>query len=87
MGVRNPNSTGYEHPDEPNLLNLHKTMQYNSDGEPVARVHVDGINLQGDVIIDKVKVEVNSARNTISPTTPVSVSRDDTPNTLSLIHI
>lgn len=38
MGVRNKNSTDYVHPDEPNLLNLHKTMQYNTDGEPEVRV-------------------------------------------------
>ena len=56
MGVRNDNSTNYEHPDEPNLLNLHKSMQYNAIGEPVVRVHVDGINLEGDVIVNKVKL-------------------------------
>lgn len=38
MGVRNPNSTNYEHPDEPNLLNLHKAMQYNTDGKPEVRI-------------------------------------------------
>jgi hypothetical protein len=38
MGVRNQNSTAYEHPDEPNLLNLHKAMDYNDAGEPVLRV-------------------------------------------------
>lgn len=38
MGVRNNNSTNYEHNDEPNLLNLHKVMEYNASGEPVLRV-------------------------------------------------
>ncbi len=38
MGVRQPNSTSYVHPDEPNLLNMHKSMQYNTDGEPEVRV-------------------------------------------------
>ena len=56
MGVRNPNSTDYIHPDESNLLNLHKTMQYNSAGEPVMRTHVDGITLEGDVLVNKVKL-------------------------------
>lgn len=37
MGVRNKNSTNYQHVDEPNLLNLHKVMTYNSLGEPVLR--------------------------------------------------
>jgi len=56
MGVQNKNSTNYVHPDEPNLLNLHKAMNYNDAGEPVLRTHVDGITLQGDVIVDKVKL-------------------------------
>lgn len=38
MGVRNRNSTPYEHVDEPNLLNLHKAMEYNEQGKPVVRV-------------------------------------------------
>ncbi len=41
MGIRNPNSTNYVHPDEPNLLNLHKTMRYNALGEPVLRANVN----------------------------------------------
>lgn len=32
------NTTSYEHPHEPNLLNVHKAMQYNTDGEPELRV-------------------------------------------------
>ena len=56
MGVRNKNSTSYVHPDQPNLLNLHKAMQYNSAGEPVIRTHVDGITLEGDVLVNKVKL-------------------------------
>ena len=56
MGVRNQNSTGYVHADEPNLLNLHKSMRYNASGEPQVRVHVDGISLEGDVIVDRVKL-------------------------------
>ena len=31
------NSTNYVHPQENNLLNLHKAMDYNSQGEPVIR--------------------------------------------------
>lgn len=31
-------------------------MQYNNTGEPVIRTHVDGISLEGDVIVDKVKL-------------------------------
>lgn len=38
MGVRNKNSTDYVHADEPNLLNLHKVMDYNTDGKPELRV-------------------------------------------------
>jgi hypothetical protein len=32
------NTTNYEHPHEPNLLNIHKSMQYNTDGVPEIRV-------------------------------------------------
>jgi hypothetical protein len=38
MGVRNRNSTDYVHPDEPNLLNLHKAMDYLPNGDPAVRV-------------------------------------------------
>lgn len=31
------NSTNYEHPQESNLLNIHKTMEYNVLGQPVLR--------------------------------------------------
>ena len=37
MGVRNQNSTSYVHADEPNLLNLHKSMTYNTQGQPIVR--------------------------------------------------
>lgn len=38
MGIRSENSTAYVHPDEPNLLNLHKAMEYNGKGQPIVRV-------------------------------------------------
>lgn len=31
-------------------------MRYNASGEPQVRVHVDGISLEGDVIVDRVKL-------------------------------
>ena len=46
----------YEHPNDNNLKNLHKAMDYNASGEPVLRTHVDGISLQGDVIVDTVSL-------------------------------
>lgn len=74
MAERNQsNTTNYVHPQESNLLNLHKVLQYNNSGEPVARVHVDGISLQGDVLIDKVRVEVDGLHNTIDADHPVPV--------------
>jgi len=48
MGVRNDNSTDYVHPDEPNLLNLHKAMDYLPNGDPAVRVLS---NIQGDITI------------------------------------
>jgi hypothetical protein len=74
MAERNQsNTTNYVHPQESNLLNLHKVLQYNNSGEPVARVHVDGISLAGDVIVDKVRVEVDGLHNTIDADHPVPV--------------
>lgn len=34
------NSTNYVHPQESNLLNIHKTMQYDSNGQPTSRVSI-----------------------------------------------
>ena len=57
MAERNQsNSTNYEHPQESNLLNIHKAMKYNATGEPQLRVHVDGISLEGDVIVERVRL-------------------------------
>jgi len=37
MGVRTDNTTSYVHADEPNLLNIHKAMEYDSAGQPILR--------------------------------------------------
>ena len=62
MAERNENnSTSYEHPQETNLLNLHKAMEYNDDGEPLLRVSVGGesVTISGDVTIPG-SVEINN---------------------------
>ena len=50
------NTTAYAHPQETNLLNLHKAMEYDAAGKPVVRVRVDGgqVTISGDVIVDEV---------------------------------
>jgi hypothetical protein len=48
MGVQNPNSTDYVHSDEPNLLNIHKAMQYRNDGTPELRVNS---TFNGNIVI------------------------------------
>lgn len=50
------NSTAYTHPQETNLLNIHKAMEYDAVGKPVLRVRVDGgqVTISGDVIVDEV---------------------------------
>jgi hypothetical protein len=73
MGARNVNSTEYEHPDEPNLLNVHKVMQYNNSGEPVLRTHVDGITIEGNVLVSNVTID-NTAAD------PVPISGNSSPN-------
>lgn len=42
MGNRTTNSTDYIHPDEPNILNLHKAMEYNGLGQPIIRTVLGG---------------------------------------------
>ena len=50
------NTTAYAHPQETNLLNLHKAMEYDAAGKPVVRVRVDGgqVTISGDVVVDEV---------------------------------
>ena len=37
------NSTNYEHPQESNLLNLHKAMEYNASGSPILRTTLGAV--------------------------------------------
>lgn len=55
-GDRRINTTSYQHPQETHLLDLHYAMEYNALGEPVVRTTVDGINLEGNVIVSNVTV-------------------------------
>jgi hypothetical protein len=58
----------YDPPEQPNELNnIHNAMQYNTSGEPVVRVHVDGISLEGDVIVSNVTVD-NTTSNPVNVT-------------------
>lgn len=78
-----PNSTDYEHPNEPNLVNLHKAMDYNDAGEPHLRVKVDA----GIVSIDEIDLGVVEISNDegnpipvngiVSVTEPVAVTDND----------
>lgn len=44
MGVQNPNSTTYVHTDEPNLLSLHRGMDYDQYGQPILRTALSNID-------------------------------------------
>jgi len=70
----------YEHPNDNNLKNLHKAMEYNGSDQPAIRTTVSGVTISGDVTVDKVKVEVDAAHNTISATHPVPISANASPN-------
>jgi len=52
----NPNSTNYVHTYEPNTNDLTMAMDYNSNGEPVIRTIVQGVTIEGDVTVDKVRL-------------------------------
>jgi hypothetical protein len=69
MGIQNPNSTSYVHPDEPNLLNLHKAMGYNTAGEPVLRADLgsDTITITGSVNVGTT-VEISNDHGNPIPT-------------------
>jgi hypothetical protein len=46
------NTTNYVHPQDSNLRDVHRALQYNSAGEPVLRVDIGSdININGDVNI------------------------------------
>ena len=57
----------YTHPADKALRDLHNAMKYNADNEPVIRTHIDGVTLEGDVIVSNVTID--------NPTTnPVNVT-------------
>ena len=63
--IRQP-TTGYVHPTDPNLLNIHKAMEYRDD-QPHLRVTLgsDNITITGDVnLVDNVRVN-NSTTNPV----------------------
>ena len=66
MGVQNPNSTSYVHPNEPNLLNIHKALTYDPvNGEPHLRVTLgaDNITVTGNVnLVEEIRVNNTAAQ-------------------------
>lgn len=56
------NTTDYIHPQEPNLFNVHKSMEYDAEGKPVVRVRVDGgqVTISGNVIVDEVSLTAST---------------------------
>jgi hypothetical protein len=87
MGVLNPNSTSYVHPDEPNLLNVHKAMTYDpANGEPHLRVTLgsDTITITGDVnLLDTVSLTSSTlaALESINVQNTVTVTVNNFPTT------
>lgn len=63
----------YTHPNDPNLKNIHKAMEYNvSTGEPRIRVNAEGITIAGDVSVDNVTIN-----NTESNPVPVDITNNE----------
>ena len=89
MGVLFPNSTDYVHRDEPNLLNLHKAMEYNEDGKPHLRVTLgsDTITINGDVNVGS-EIEISNDNNHPVPVnilnTPLTVNQGTSPWSVSV---
>ena len=70
---RYANSTNYVHPQESNLLNTHKAMEYAPDGKPHVRVTLgsDNITITGNVnLIDT----VNLSSSTLAALETVTIS-------------
>jgi len=76
MGVQNTNSTNYVHPDEPNILNVHKAMDYNQAGQPLLRttgsnydwiINISAGSVSGTSYIEKfgMNVDVDANKETI----------------------
>lgn len=78
MGVRNRNSTNYVHPDEPNLLNLHKALEYNGEGKPVLRTVT---NIEGDIVIEGNVTIPGNVEISNDEGNPIPVSANSNPNT------
>lgn len=75
---RDSNSTDYVHPNEENLFNLHKAMEYNSDGKPIIRTSIGGesVTITGNVSIPG-SIEISNDIGNPIPTTviqPVAVT-------------
>jgi len=76
MGIRNQNSTNYVHSDEPNILNVHKAMDYNQQGQPLLRttgssydwtINISAGAVDGTSYIEKfgMNTDVDSDKETI----------------------
>jgi len=76
MGIRNQNSTDYVHSDEPNILNVHKAMDYNQQGQPLLRttgssydwtINISAGDVSGTSYIEKfgMNTDVDSNKETI----------------------
>jgi hypothetical protein len=76
MGNRNQNSTDYVHADEPNILNVHKAMDYNQQGQPLLRttgssydwiINISAGAVDGTSYIEKfgMNLDVDSDKETI----------------------
>lgn len=52
MSYDRPNTTNYVHPQENNLLNVHKAMEYNALGQPIIRTAGSGSNYSSAGNID-----------------------------------
>ena len=67
MGVRAENSTNYVHADEPNLLNVHKAMDYNTIGQPVLRTSGGNMQYLIDVGLGNISGYTNTFRHGFNP--------------------
>lgn len=85
MGIQHPNSTNYTHPNEPNLLDLHKAMEYDAEGKPVVRVEVKGLSFDGNIDMNQVEI-TNDEGNPIPVSANTSVNADNNPLYVNVVN-
>ena len=73
MPILNPNSTNYSHPWEPNLSDLHHTMQYDAAGRPEIRTGNFNLDVSRGKIPGHHNVFIGGRNRGVANNTPATI--------------